>query len=206
MEIRVLGSNIEVGDSLTEFAKDHLEKMVKKYFENAVKLEIHFKKEAHLFKAVLIVNEGVKKGIVVKSDGEAGDVYGALNEATKKAENQLKRYHDRLKNYRHNSSIKSIEPDYKSLNATKYVLPPLPYDMFAEMEESTKNEIKVEAKNNIKIISEKNTEIETLETEEAIMKMDLANLPALVFINKNNGRMNVVYHRKDGLISLIDPQ
>jgi ribosomal subunit interface protein len=204
MEIRVLGSNMEVGDSLTSYTKDHIEKVVKKYFENAVKSEVHFKKEGHLFKVLLIVNEGVKKGIVVKSDGEAGDAYGALNEATKKAENQLRRYHDRLKNYRHNSGIKNISPDYKSLNATKYVLPPLPYDVFSEMEAET-NKLE-NSKNNHKVISEKTTEIETLELDEAIMKMDLANLPALVFINKNNGRMNVVYHRKDGFISLIDPQ
>ncbi|MFM7702425.1 MAG: sigma 54 modulation/S30EA ribosomal C-terminal domain-containing protein, partial [Alphaproteobacteria bacterium] len=46
----------------------------------------------------------------------------------------------------------------------------------------------------------------TLTLDEAIMKMDLANLPTLVFINKESGRMNVVYHRRDGLISHIDPQ
>lgn len=204
MEIRVLGSNMEVGDSLASYTTEHIEKVVKKYFENAVRSEVHFKKDGHLFKVLLMVNEGVKKGVVVKSDGDAGDAYGALNEAIKKAENQLRRYHDRLKNYRHNSGIKSMEPDYKSLNATKYVLPPLPYDVFNEMELESKNSEK--EKNNHKVISEKNTEIETLELDEAIMKMDLANLPALVFINKNNGRMNVIYHRKDGFISLIDPQ
>ena len=55
-------------------------------------------------------------------------------------------------------------------------------------------------------ISEKNTEIEELAVDQAIMKMDLANLPALVFINSANQRLNVVYHRKDGNISWIDPE
>ena len=36
------------------------------------------------------------------------------------------------------------------------------------------------------------------------MAMDLANLPALVFINEETGNINVVYHRKDGNISWID--
>lgn len=38
------------------------------------------------------------------------------------------------------------------------------------------------------------------------MKMDLSNLPALVFLNSENKRINVVYHRKDGNISWVDPQ
>jgi hypothetical protein len=38
------------------------------------------------------------------------------------------------------------------------------------------------------------------------MKMDLLDLPALVFINADNKRLNVVYHRRDGNISWIDPE
>lgn len=202
MQIRIIGSNVEVGESLTQFAQEHLDKTVKKFFEKAVNAEAHFKKEGQLFKVVLIINEGVKRGLVIKSDGEAGDAYGAFSEALKKSETQLRRYRNRIKDYRANGGIKNIEPDYKALNATKYVLPPLPYNIFNEME-TTEEEKPSE---NHKVISEKNTEIEALSIDEAIMKMDLANLPALVFINNKNNRLNVVYHRKDGLISLVDPQ
>ena len=202
MQIRVLGSNVDVGDSLTQYIQEHLDKTVKKFFEKAVNSEVHFKKDGQLFKVVLIINEGVKRGLVIKSDGDAGDPYGAFNEALKKAESQLRRYRNRIKDYRAQGGIKNIEPEYQALNATKYVLPPLSYDIFNEME-TTEEE---KSKENHKVISEKNTEIETLSVDEAIMKMDLANLPALVFINNKNKRLNVVYHRKDGFISLVDPQ
>jgi len=120
-------------------------------------------------------------------------------EALHKAVHQLRRYKDRIKNYRRNGGgIKNIEPIYESFEATKYILPPLPYDVFSEMEESEKSEEK------LKIIQEKITNIETITPNEAVMKMDLANLPALVFVNQDSGRINVVYHRKDGNISLID--
>ena len=89
MQIRVLGANVEVGDALTQHVQDHLDKTVKKFFEKAVNSEVHFKKEGQLFKVVLIINEGVKRGLVIKSDGQAGDAYGALNEASKKAASQL---------------------------------------------------------------------------------------------------------------------
>ena len=38
------------------------------------------------------------------------------------------------------------------------------------------------------------------------MRMDLANLPALMFFNAGNGRLNVVYRRVDGNISWVDPE
>ena len=205
MQVRIIGAHTDVGQSLTQYAQEHLEKSVKKYFDHAVSSEVHVTKNGHIFKVVLTVNEGVKGGITVKSDAEAGDAYGAFNEACEKVAKQLRRYKRRIKNYRRNGGgLKSIEPNYKALDAMKYVLPPLAYNIFEEME----NE-EVEEKNDEtahQVISEKTTEVEELSIDEAIMKMDLANLPALVFINKQNKRMNVVYHRKDGNISLIDPQ
>jgi ribosomal subunit interface protein len=200
MDIRVTGSNIEVGQALREHVEENLSKSVTKYFEKAVDAVVHFSKSNQMFKVVITVNEGVKGGINVKADAEAGDPYGCFNEASERCAKQLRRYKRRIKNYRHNGGgLKSAEPDYKALNAMKYVLPPVAYNVFEEMEEE-------ESENDsVNIVDEKTTDIENLTVEEAIMKMDLQNLPALVFINSKNKRLNVVYHRKDGNISWIDP-
>lgn len=208
MEVRVIGANIEVGNALTLYAQEHLQKTVKKYFENAVSAEVHFHKEGHLFKSVLLINEGVKRGITVKSDGEAGDVYGAFSESLRKAQTQLQRYSSRIKNYRKKGGgLKSAEINFKALNATKYVIPAIPFDILQEIEDEIESEnLKYDDKINHKIIAEKTTEIHELTVDEAIMKMDLENLPALVFINSVDKNINVVYHRKDGNISWINPQ
>lgn len=199
---------MDVGQALTEYAIENLEKSVRKYFEKAVSSEVHFSKDGNLFKAVIIVNEGVRGGIKVKSDAQAGDAYAAFTEACEKAAKQLRRYKRKIKHYRrHEGGIKAMEPDYTksvSFEATKYVMPPLPYNVFEEMENEEFDE-KLE-NNSHQVISETTTEVETLSVDEAIMKMDLENLPALVFINEKSKRINVVYHRRDGNISWIDPQ
>lgn len=197
MDIRVSGSNIETGQALVDHVEENLSKAVKKYFENAVSAVVHFSKSNQTFKVVITVNEGVKGGINVKSDAEAGDVYGCFNEASEKCAKQLRRYKRRIKNYRHNGGgIKAAEAE--ALDAMKYILPPVPHD-----------EIEVEGDSSVddsvKVVDEKTTDIEELTVEEAIMKMDLQNLPALVFTNSKNKKLNVVYHRKDGNISWIDP-
>lgn len=196
---------MDIGQSLTNYVEENLAKAVMKYFDKAVNADVHFSKDGHFFKTVLIVNEGVKGGIVVKSDAEAGDVYGCFNEAAEKAAKQLRRYKRKIKNYRrHGGGLKSVEPNYQALDAMKYVLPPLSYNVFEEMENEEVESEKIDE--SLNVISEKTTSIEELSVDEAVMKMDLANLPALVFINKKNKRLNVVYHRKDGNISWIDPQ
>lgn len=195
---------MDVGQALTSFVEEHLSKEVTKYFDTAVRAEVHFAKEGHMFRTVITVNEGVKGGIAVKSNAEAGDVYASFTESCEKAAKQLRRYKRKIKNYRRQGGgIKSVEPDFDVIDAMKYIVPPTTYDVFAEMEEE---ETPQTNEDSLKIVSEKSTGIESLTVEEAIMKMDLQDLPALVFINRKTRRMNVVYHRKDGNISWIDPK
>jgi ribosomal subunit interface protein len=200
VQVRIIGSNIDIGTSLEKHVEEHLTKNVAKYFEKAIAGEVHFSKNGHLFKVVIVINEGVRGGIVVKSDAEAGDPYSCFAEALEKSTKQLRRYKRRIKNYRrYGGGIKSVaEPQI--YDAMKYVIPPK-YDALEEMDDDNFKE----KDDKIDIISEKITDIEEISVEDAIMKMDLANLPALVFINKDNKKINVVYHRKDGNISWINP-
>ena len=55
------------------------------------------------------------------------------------------------------------------------------------------------------IIAEMETEIATLSVGEAVMRMDLANAPVVMFRNSVSGGFNVVYRRADGNIGWIDP-
>ena len=188
MQINIIGSNIEVGKSLTTYVEENLEKAVTKYFENAVSADVHFSKDGNLFKTLIIVNEGVKGGgIVVKSDAQAGDVYGSFNEACEKAAKQLRRYKKKIKSYRrHKGGIKSATVNQIAVDAMKYVLPPEKYDVFEEMDSDVEEEKAPALTKDLNVIAEKNTVIEELSVEDAIMKMDLANLPALVFTNSEN--------------------
>ena len=205
MKVKVEGANMEVGQSLTNHVNENLEKNVTKYFDMAVDGEVYFSKEGSDFKSVIIVNEGTKRGLVVKADATAAEVYSAFGEALNKISTQLRRYKNKIKNYRKNTS--ESEDVYKDgLDGMKYVIPPVKYiEEDLSLKEIQENEENFSA-NNLNIINEKITNIEELYVDDAIMKMDLANLPALVFINKDNKRINVVYHRQDGNISWVDPK
>ncbi len=55
------------------------------------------------------------------------------------------------------------------------------------------------------MIAEQATEISLLSVSEAVMRMDLADQPVLMFRNTTTGQLNVVYRRSDGNIGWIDP-
>ncbi len=203
MDIRIVGANMEVGSSLTKHVRERLEHSVKKYFDNAVNANVFFTKNKNSFKANIVVNEGINN-INIKSDAESGEVYSCFENALEKASKQLRRYKGKIKTYRRSQGgFKSVDIRDQILSVPKYVIPAVPYDLLEEIEEEESKAI--ESDKSLNIIEEKTTEVEELTVDQAIMKMDLANLPALVFINRNSNRINVVYIRKDGNISWIDP-
>lgn len=186
MQINVSGHQVDVGDSLREHAEERLERSVTKYFEHAIFADVVFSKEAHLFVADIHVNEGIKGGIMIKAQGKSEDSYAAFDEAAERIESQLRRYKTRI------TSHKGAPSTREAIDAVKYVI--------------KSDETEEEAEENPIIIAENEAHIETLTVGEAVMRMDLASLPALLFINSANARLNVVYKRKDGNISWVDPK
>ena len=55
------------------------------------------------------------------------------------------------------------------------------------------------------VIAEMSTELPRLTVGEAVMRMDLADAPVLLFRNRSHGELNVVYRRGDGNVGWIDP-
>jgi hypothetical protein len=50
------------------------------------------------------------------------------------------------------------------------------------------------------------THIGVMSVAEAVMYMDLADLPALMFRNSAHNELNMVYRRADGAVGWVDPR
>ncbi|WP_347938828.1 ribosome hibernation-promoting factor, HPF/YfiA family [Rickettsia oklahomensis] len=190
MIISVSAQHISIGNSLQEYSKERATQVVKKYFNNIINIDIHFSKEGINFKCDIIVKYGSGKHNIVKSNDSCSDIYVAFDKAMSKLEKQLRKYKSKFKNH-HTGKVKISEISHEG---TKYIISSQP-----DSEPS-----KSEDNDNPTIIAEKPVEILKLSVKEAVMKMDLEDLPAVVFKNINNDRMNIVYYRKDGNISWVD--
>jgi len=57
-----------------------------------------------------------------------------------------------------------------------------------------------------KIIKTENVFAKPMSLEEAVLQLGLLKNDFLVFINDSTGKINVIYHRKDGDYGLIEPE
>ena len=184
MQIHISGQHIDLGESLTSYAEGRVKDVVTKYFDHAISANVHFSRQGYLNICDLMVNEGTGRHMVIKSNAECDDVYSAFDQAVIKLEKQLRKYKARIKDH-HKSKTSEVFVD-----AVKYVI-----DRYSEEDSEGDNPVTI-AENPIKI--------GTYSVAEAIMKMDLENVPALMFKNSSTNRMNVVYYRKDGNIAWVD--
>lgn len=191
MQLHISGRHVDLGESFQQHVEKRLNEGFSKYLDRIPSVDVVVSKQAHhQFRVDIHANTGTHSGIAVKSQGDAGEIYAAFDDAATKAEKQLRRYKRRLKDHHARDS----DGGRKAAIARKYVLQPESED--AELSE----------KHDHVVIAEKATDIATLSVSDAVMKMDLAHLPALMFYNAGNGRLNVIYRRADGNISWLDPE
>ena len=103
---------------------------------------------------------------------------------------QLRRYKRRLKDHHRDRS----EP-VELLGASSYIL--AAEEQSEDAEPDSLQPI---------IVAEMEMQIPSLSVGEAVMQMELAGAPVLIFRNEGKQGLNVVYRRDDGNIGWIDPR
>ncbi|MEH6524764.1 MAG: ribosome-associated translation inhibitor RaiA [Sneathiella sp.] len=192
MHVIVKGKQIDVGDALRVHIEDALIAGVSKYFDNAIDAQVTLSKKNHNFHTECSVHIG--SGIDVTASADHVDPYGSFDTAAERVEKQLRRYKRRLKSHHGKERYQAKQ----SLAAQSYILAPEPEEI----------EVEVEANDDWQpiIIAESSADIPNCAVGEAVMRMDLANLPAMMFHNSQTNGLNVVYRRQDGNIGWIDPR
>ncbi len=184
MQLSVKGKQIDVGDALRQHVEGQLQEIVGKFFGESLDAQVTFSREAHLFRADIMVHAG--RGILLQSNASAAEPYPAFDTAAARIGHRLRRYKSRLKNHHHEN------PKEEALMAQAFVL---------HAEDETAKE---EANDNPVVVAEMTTPIETLTVSEAVMRLDLGDLPALMFRSRAHGGFNMIYRRPDGHIGWVD--
>lgn len=182
MQITVKGKHLDVGDSLRQHVQEQLAHTTQKYFRDPVEATVVFTKERnHLFKADISIH--VVGGIVLQTHHEADDPYPAFDIAAKAAAKRLSRYKDKLRDH-HKTEPAALTATYTTLKS---------------------DESEAEGGTEPAVIAEMEMPVLTLAVADAVMRLELGAMPALLFRNPAHGGLNMVYRRKDGNIGWVDP-
>jgi ribosomal subunit interface protein len=192
MQLTVTGKQVDVGNALREHVEATLESILGKYFRTAIEAHAVFARDAHRIRADLSLHIG--RGMVANSGAAASDHYQAFDAAAERLAKQLRRYKRRLRDY-HGKPRPAGE---RAEVAAAYVLAPI--DEEAEEGAAPDGETVAPV-----VIAEISAELPHLTVGEAVMRMDLADAPVLLFRNRSHGELNLVYRRGDGNVGWIDP-
>ena len=188
MQVTVTGKQMDVGVSLRSHAAAATTTIVERYFGKATEAHVVFCRERHQVKAEIIVHAG--RGLSVQSGNAADDPYVAFDGAAERMDKRLRRHKRRLKNHHGRGKDAEAAP---AEAATAYVLA-------ADTDDSNED-----AEGEPLVIAEMRTSIPSLSVSEAVMRLDLTDLPAILFRNSARGNLNLVYRRGDGNVGWIDP-
>jgi ribosomal subunit interface protein len=187
MRYKISGRQIDVGDALQTHVKSQLGETVEKYSQRPTDATVVFSRNAYEYLCEATVH--LSTGLTASAKGSATEIYAAFEACREKMDKQLRRYKRRLKDH-HRDRREPVE----LFGASSYIL--ASEDDHEESEPASLQPI---------IVAEMETKIQSLSVGEAVMQMELAGAPVLVFRNEGKKGLNVVYRREDGNIGWIDP-
>ena len=188
MQLSIKGKQVDIGDALRAHIEETLPLAVAKYFDRATDAQVVVSREGAQFKVDIQVH--VSRPVLVQGQGQSPDPYGAYEEALEHVGKRLRRNKRRLTNHHPREDGSAVPALYRVVEAEEQTV---------EADEAEGGDAPI-------IVAEMPHEIETLSAGEAVMRMDLGDLPALLFRNAAHGRLNMVYRRKDGNFGWVDPQ
>jgi ribosomal subunit interface protein len=185
MQVTVKGIHLDVGEALTTHVENTLGALAEKYFNGrAIDGTVTFTKEKSHRYSVLVALR-IARGDILEATFDAEEIYPAFEGAAEKLGTRLRRYKDKLRDHHR-------KEDAAELHTAAYTT----FNVGDEAEGGDEPAV----------VAEMETQIQTLAVADAVMQLELRDLPFLMFKNPAHGGYNVVYRRRDGNIGWIDPE
>jgi putative sigma-54 modulation protein len=187
MQLNITFRHLDPIDSLKNYAREKVER-VNKYLDKATEAHVVLSLERHLHHADISIHSGT---FLLRGKERSEDMYASIDLAMDKIERQLKRYKEKLKHHHGRERVHHRQEFVEKLKVR--------HKVFEGHGGGEVTEAPAQ-----KIVKTNEFLAHPMGIEEAIMQMDLMNNDFYVFTNSTTMEMNVVYHRKDGTIGLIE--
>ncbi|WP_438954834.1 ribosome hibernation-promoting factor, HPF/YfiA family [Cognatiyoonia sp.] len=187
MRYQISGKQIDIGEALQVHVQTELNEILGKYAGRPTEAVVTFSKSGQEYVCESVVH--LSTGLTVQAKGSDHEIYAAFDASSEKMDKQLRRNKRRLKDH-HKERSQPVE----LYSAGSYILDGIEDSAVAEEQDATPI-----------IVAETETKIPSLTVGEAVMQMELAGTPVIMFRDEKSKKLNVVYKRDDGNIGWIDP-
>jgi len=190
MKYNIRGENVEA----TEAIKNYVEKKVgklEKYFDSPVNSEVHVNLSVHNNESKIEVTIPMKN-LLLRAEESHTDLYAAIDLVVTKLERQIKKH-----------KTKVNRRSRQSGDAPKHAFAALENESAAGAVVAADED--EEDLSSFEIVRNKRFDLKPMDSDEAILQMDMLGHSFFVYTNSVTGDTNVVYKRKDGRYGLIEP-
>jgi putative sigma-54 modulation protein len=179
VRLQVKGKNVDVTDSLKDYALQKLGKLEKHLNDAArLELELHVEKNPSISQNQVAEATVWTKGPVLRARESSTDMKASIDQLVEKLERQARRYRDKRRR----------GPSRGNNDQGVEAIPVVP------LEETPV------------IVKTKQFAIKPMTPEEAVLQLELIGHDFFVFQNADTNDVNVVYRRRDGNYGLIEPR
>lgn len=190
MDLVIKGKNMDVTDSLREYAEQKISR-VTKYFDGIIDAQVAF----NVIKNKRVSNNQIVevtlhvKGGVIRGEEAKDNMYAAIDLVTDKLERQISRFKKthggKIERTKTSAGVLELEMEPAT------VVSPEDFE-----EDSDKSQI----------VRNKKIEVKAMEPDEAVAQMEMLGHDFYLFLSPDTKKLNIVYHRRDGHYGLIEPQ
>ncbi|AGK55696.1 ribosome hibernation-promoting factor, HPF/YfiA family [Bacillus sp. 1NLA3E] len=183
MNYNIRGENIEVTPAIREYVERKIAKLERYFTETP---------DAHVNVNLRVYNDKKSKvevtipmtQLVLRAEETNEDMYAAIDLIVDKLERQIRKHKTKVnRKFREKGSLTS---------------------MFTVVEDSSLPV--VDEEHELELVRTKRFDLKPMDSEEAILQMNMLGHSFYVFTNSANHNTNVVYKRKDGRYGLIEAQ
>lgn len=183
MNYNIRGENIEV----TQAIRDHVESKISKierYFDTPPTSDVNVNLSVYNEEQQIEVTIPMSN-LLLRAEEQHTDLYAAVDLVVAKLERQIRKHKTKVnRKFRQEGSQKHI---------------------FAELEKEAREARDQEESEEIDIVRTKRFNLKPMDSEEAVLQMDMLGHEFFVFTNADSNDTNVVYRRRDGKYGLIEP-
>lgn len=185
MKYNIRGENVEVTNAIREYVEKKIGKL-ERYFDTPPTSDVNvnisvYNEEQQIEVTIPMTN------LLLRAEEQHLDLYAAIDLVVDKLERQIRKYKTK------------VNRKFRQQGAPKHV--------FAELEKEAMqaNEQDDDSEDDIEIVRTKRFNLKPMDSEEAVLQMDMLGHAFFVFEDSVSGNTNVVYKRRDGKYGLIEP-
>lgn len=180
MNYNVRGENIEVTPAIREYVEKKISKL-ERYFTNTPNANVLVNLKVRANNTAKVEVTIPMSHLVLRAEEENADMYAAIDLINDKLERQIRKHKTKInRKVRSNGAVNEV---------------------FTTVSDENNQESEEE----LELVRSKRFDLKPMDSEEAILQMNMLGHSFFVYTNADTDTTNVVYRRKDGRYGLIEP-